>query len=262
MEVEEKPIEDQEQQEQPPIEKNGREAFIEKYRGYHPDSPEELDDEDLWKYAGSGLGERDEYQGKYNSLNSANEKLAQVVGEYPEIAQFISMIANGESPLYAIGKSFGDMADKFDEASLEEFRKGQEEYRAEVQRINTNIENYKTTLKNYAEKHGLSEEDVANVNNTILDVAEALRTGDINEEVIDNIWKGMDYESATTANLDAAKLAGKNEAIEDMKSKKQAGASMPDVNSKAGQQPPPKAPVKQGAAVDFVDLLGDSQKIN
>lgn len=261
MEVEEKPIEDQEQQPQP-LEKNGREAFIEKYRGYHPDSPEELDDEDLWKYAGAGLGERDEYQGKYNSLNSANEKLAQVVGEYPEIAQFISMIANGESPLYAIGKSFGDMADKFDEQSLEEFRKGQEEYRTEVQKIKTNIDNYKTTLTNYAEKNGLSEEDVANINNTILDVAEALRTGDINEEVIDNVWKGMDYNSAVTANLDAAKLAGKNEAIEDIKSKKQAGGGMPDVNGKQGQNLPPKAPVSQNSGFDFVDLLDNSKKIN
>lgn len=260
MDIEEKPIEDQEQQ--PPIEKNGREAFIEKYRGYHPDSPEELADDDLWNFAGSSLGERDEYMGKYNSLNSANEKLAQVVGEYPEIAQFISMIANGESPLYAIGKSFGDMADKFDEASLEEFRKGQEEYRTEVQRINTNINNYKTTLKNYGEKHGLSEEDVANINNTILDVAEALRTGDINEEVIDNVWKGMDYESATTANLDAAELAGKNKAIEDIKSKKQAGSGMPDVNSKQGQKLPPKASVTQGVDDGFIDLLADSEKMN
>lgn len=252
------PVVDQGQQ--PPIEKNGREAFIEKYRGYHPDSPEELSDEDLWNYAGSGLGERDEYQGKYNSLNSANEKLAQVVGEYPEIAQFISMIANGESPLYAIGKSFGDISDNFDEASLEEFRKGQEEYRTEVQRIKTNIDNYKTTLKNYAEANGLSEEDVANVNNTILDVAEALRTGDINEEVIDNIWKGMDYDSATTANIDAAKLSGKNEAIEEIKNKKQAGGGIPDLGNKQSKVTPPKAP--QSTPSTFVDLLGDSEKIH
>lgn len=245
----------------PPVEKSGRDLFIEKYRGYHPDSPDELDDNDLWNYAGSSLAERDDYMGKYDTLNQANDKLAAVVGENPEVAQFISMIANGEPPLYAIGKSFGDIESKIDEESLEQMRKGREEYRKEVQRIKDNVDRYQTTLKNYGETNGLSEENLASVNDIILDIAEALREGDIPEELIDSIWKGMDYESATTANIEAAKLAGKNEAIEDIKSKKQNNLP-PDVSAKKSQgSAQPKKTTQSTPPSGFEDFFKDAKPI-
>lgn len=244
----------------PPVEKSGRDLFIEKYRGYHPDSPDEMNDDDLWNYAESSLSERDDYAGKFNQLNEANEKLAQVVGEHPEVAQFLSMISHGEPPLYAIGKSFGDIESQLDDESLEQMRKGRDEYRAGIQRIKENLDRYKTTLKSYGQTNGLSDEDLGKVNDVILDIAEALREGDIPEELIDSIWKGMDYEAATTANVEAAKLAGKNEAIEDIKNRKQDNHMPPDVSARKSQGvPQPARPTRQ--TNEFVDILADSEKI-
>lgn len=232
-------VQAQEQQAQEPL--KGRAAFLERYRGYHPDLEDEPDDDTMWDFAGQGLSERDDLRGKYDTLNGANEKLAAVVGEDPRVAQFVAMIANGENPMYALGKTFGNLVDEVDDEALEQLRGGQKEYKERYDRMRNNFNTYEATLKGYAEKNGLTDEQVSEINNAILDIAEALNEGDIPEEVIDNVWKGMDYDNEKTAEIEAAKLAGKNEAIDDIKSKKSAPAPLPDLGV---QKTNKRAPIK------------------
>ena len=103
-----------------------------------------------------------------------------------------------------------------------------------------NFNAYETTLKGYGEKNGLTTEQVAEINNAILDIAEALNEGYIPEEVIDNVWKGMDYENEKTAEVEAAKLAGRNAAIDDIKGKKTMASPLPDLKG-GGTKPTPRA---------------------
>jgi len=235
----------------------GRAAFLERYRGYHPDLEDEPDDDTMWDYAGQGLTERDELRGKYDTLNGANEKLAAVVGEDPRVAQFIAMIANGENPMYALGKTFGNLVDEVDDEALEQLRGGQQEYKERYDRMRNNFNTYEATLKGYAEKNGLNEAQVADINNAILDIAEALNEGDIPEEVIDNVWKGMDYDNEKTAEIDAAKLAGKNEAIEKIKEQKAGGSPLPDLRGRKSspQAKPMKQAVDENKYEPYVDSL-------
>ncbi len=218
---------------------SGRAGFIERYKSRHPDLTDEPDDDSLFDFAGKTWDERDGIQEKYDALNGANEKLAAVVQEDPRFAQLIAMVASGESPLYAIGKCFGSIIDELDEERLEELRRGQDDFKKQYDEMRNNFKTYEATLKSYVEKNGLSEEDAEKINNAILDIAEALNHGDIPEEVIDNVWKGMDYENEKTAELEAAKLAGKNEAIEAVKGKKTTTPALPDLAARKTNKLPP-----------------------
>lgn len=240
----------------------GRAAFIERLRGLDAELQDDVSDDDLFDRAGNIFNERDEIQGKYDALNGSNEKLAAVVSESPEVAQFIAMIGAGEHWIYALGKSFGNILDQLDDATLEQYNAGKEEFKARYAKMRENFAAYKETLKVYAEKNGLTTEQTADVNNAILDIAEALNTGDIPEEVIDNVWKGMDYNNEKTAEVEAAKLAGRNEAIDEIKGKKAAPTPLPDLSvQKTNTAAKPKATKAREDGSSYVDLLADSEKI-
>lgn len=239
----------------------GRDAFIGKLRELGEELQDDVSDDALFDRAGGILGERDELRGKYDALNGANSKLAEVISESPEVAQFVAMLGNGEHWLYALGKSFGNLLDNLDDDTLDEYNKGKEEFKARHAKMRENFAAYKDNLKKYGEDNGLSDEQLGDINNAILDIAEALNTGDIPVEVIDNVWKGMDYDNEKTAEVEAAKLAGKNEAIDEMKSRKASPAPLPDLNARKTANVPvaKSAPTQRDAP--FVDLLGGSEKI-
>lgn len=213
----------------------GRTAFLERYRTGNPDITDDPDDDTLYDWAGSGLTERDEIRGKYDALNGANEKLAAVVSQDPRFAQFISLIASGENIMYALGKTFGNLIDELDEEGLENLRSGQEEFKNRFNKVRDNFNTYESTLKAYAEENKLDENILADINDTILDLAEAFNDRAIPREIIEIVHKGLDYDNEKTAEIEAAKLAGKNEAIDAIKDKKAPVTSLPDLGASKTQ---------------------------
>ena len=216
----------------------GRTAFMARYRGANSEITDDPDDDTMYDWAGTQI---DDLSSRYKSVNGANEKLAEVVGQDPRFAQFIAMVAGGENLMYALGKTFGNMVDELDDEAIENLRKGQEEYSARYKRVQENFATYENTLKAYGEKNGLTPDQLSAVNNAILDIAEAINEGEIPEEVIDNIWKGLDYDTERTSEIEAAKLSGRNEAIEAIKDKKTT-APLPDLSG-GRIQPKRQAPV-------------------
>ena len=215
----------------------GRDKLLNRFKEAHADFDGDPSDDDLYGYADSAFGERDEYKGKYDALNGANEKLAEVIREEPSVARFIGMIANGSHPIYAIGKCFGDLIDTLDDSNLEELEKGMDERRGMQEEIKKNFEKYSETLKAYLKENNLSDEDGTRINDTILDIAEALTRGEIDRDVIDCVYKGLDYDTAKDSELEAAKLAGKNEAIDAVKNKRSGGSGVPDVVERKSASP-------------------------
>jgi hypothetical protein len=69
----------------------------------------------------------------------------------------------------------------------------------------------------------------------ILDIAEALNEGDIPEEVIDNVWKGIDHDEVKQAEIEAAELKGKNDAIEAQKRMRSQATALPDLSGTKSQ---------------------------
>jgi hypothetical protein len=242
-----------------------RDAFVAMLREYDPEIGEsDPEDDYLFDYAQRGLMEHREMKGKYDAVNQANEKFAQVISGDPKVAQFIALIANGENPWYALGKTFGNMVDQLDEESLDKLKQGQAEYTSGIESMRKNFAEYEKTLQAFVEEKELTEEDASNINNCILDIADALNSGDISREVIENVWNGMDKEAASAAEIEAAKLAAKNEAIEDIKNRRSKTSTLPDMGgsstkSTAARKPMP--PITQSGGINYKDPFGDVEKI-
>jgi len=225
-----------EDQNQPPVTTEepvevpkGRAALLALYKNKNPEATEDPDDDTLSDFGVSGHTERDEMAGKYEKLNGSNGTLAAAIGQYPVFAHWIAKIGQGENPWFALGKALGPLADKLDDESLEQMRKGQEERAAQSQQVNQNFSNYEANLKAYVEKNGLSEEQAVAINNLILDLAEAFIERDIPEEVIDLVYKSLDYDDEKTAQADALKLATKNEMIDEFKKTQGSESAIPDL---------------------------------
>jgi hypothetical protein len=237
----------------------GRAALLAIFKAKNADMTDEPDDESLMDWAHKGIGERDEYEGKYNELNGSNERLASVVSEDPRFAQFIAMVAGGENLAFSLGKCFGNMLDNLDDESLEQLRSGQEEYKARFQKVKDNFSTYEATLKAYAEENKLDPEMVERINDTILDLAEAFNDRAIPREVIEIVHKGLDYDETKEAELAAAELAGKNSAIDEMKGVKGSKSLLPDPNGVGTNKEIRKKPVYEPKVVTIAEALKDKE---
>lgn len=221
-------------------EPKGRAAYMALYKSMYPDLEEDPDDDTMFDHARGVVGERDKYKSDFDALNGANERLAEAIVGNSQVAQFVAMIASGEDPISAIGASFGNLLDNLDEDGLKKYREGQEKFYAHYNKIKDNFSQYENTLKKYGEDNGLDEEVLARINDAILDMAEAFNDRVIPVEVIEVVHKGLDYDEGRESEIEAAKLAGKNQAIEEMKEAKSRKPSpLPDLRG-GGSQPQPK----------------------
>lgn len=211
----------------------GRAALLDRYKKAHEGESGEPDDEALADYAVSALDERDDYKSRYEAFDESNRKLIDAIRENPSVAEFIARISRGEDPIRSIGVAFGDLREVLDEASLKRLDEGAEERKGQYDRVRSNFENYAKTLDAYGAKNGLSEGEKEEIHNAIIGFATDLSEGRIDEATIDFFHKALTYDEEKTAELNAAELAGRNAAIDEVKSRRSAKATelMPDVTS-------------------------------
>ena len=233
----------------------GRAAFMEMYKTHHPDITDEPDEDTLFEYAGQGYGERDELRGKYDSLNSANEKLASAISEDPRFTDFIAMIGSGEKPLYALGKIFGNLIDQLDEEGTEQLKNGQTEYSSNFNQLKQNFTDYKARLKQYGEDTGKDDATLQKINDIILDLSEAFMNWDISTEMIDGVFKMIDYDSDKSAEIESEKLKARNDLIDEQKPGG-AASTIPDMAGSRNQPTKPVMPVlKDEGYVPYAERL-------
>ena len=230
---------EQQQQETP----RGRAAMLAMYKERNPETTDEPDDDALFDWAGKGYTQHDELKGKYDGLNSANEKLAAVLSEDPRFAKFIAMVANGENIMYALGSTFGNILDELSSEDLAELRKGQEEFKARFSTVKDNFNSYRASLKKFADENGLDEEMTDKIDDAINDIADQFADRIISPETIELVYKALnaetliaEAEAVSEAELDAAKAAGANEAIDAMKGKKNETSPVPDLGGSKGNK--------------------------
>lgn len=210
----------------------GRAGLLDMYKKANADVEGEPDDDALADYAVNAIKERDDYKGRYDAFNESNQKLIDAIRENPPVAEFIARISRGEDPLVAIGQSFGDLRDMIDEESVRKIEEGAKERQGRYDEVKGNFETYAKTLDDYAQKGGLSEEEKDETHNAIIGFATDLSEGRIDEATIDFFHKALTYDADKEADLDAAKLAGRNAAIDDIKNRQaEKEATMPDVTA-------------------------------
>lgn len=195
----------------------GRAAMLAAFKGANADREDDPEDDELFDFGHKAFGERDELKGKYDTLNGANDKLAAAISEDPRFAKFIAMVGSGEKPLYALGRIFGNVIDQLDEEATEGLKKGQEEYSSSFNQLKQNFEAYKENLKQYGADNGLDDGTLQKINDHILDLSDAFMNWDITADVIDGVYKSIDYDEDKSAMNEAEALAIKNKTIDDMK---------------------------------------------
>jgi len=215
----------------------GRAAIIELYKAEHPGT-EPTDDELLEFIHEKHSGTR----GELDNLNGANSRLAEVVGKDPRTGSFLSMISGDEptSVPFALSKTFGKDVFEMEGADLEEFERG---YQENLQRLAesdalqqqalTNIQAYEDTLNQFGAANGLSEEQMDEINSGVMQFADNILMGNISQDVIDIVYKGLNYERDVQDAADAGVVEGKNAIIE-AKIKKKKEALLPDLGNATG----------------------------
>lgn len=210
----------------------GRAALLDRYKKANEGLTEEPDDDTLADYAVSALDERDDYKGRYQAFNESNQRLINAIRENPTVAEFIARIGRGEDPMRAIGQSFGDLRDMVDEESLKKLDEGAQERKSRYDEVRGNFETYAKTLDEYAKKNGLSDEEKNDIHNAIIGFATDLSEGRIDDGTIDFFHKALTYDEEKQADLNAATLAGRNAAIDDIKNRQEVKQeALPDVTS-------------------------------
>lgn len=219
----------------------GRAAYLAYWKEQNPEAGNEPSDDEMYDHAMGGWGAHNEMKDKYDLLNGAHEKLAQVMSEDPRFANFFAMVASGENPMYALGKIFGDAHENLDDEGLENLRKGQEEYKGNFARIKGNYDTYRQNIQNYVSEKGLTPEQADQLDEAIWEVGEAFMERDIPTEVIDLVWKGLDADASKEALSEAEKLQIRNETIDELKGAKAngEGSGMADIGGGGGTQNPP-----------------------
>jgi hypothetical protein len=239
---------------QPP---KGRAAMLARYRGKNPEAGDDIDDEALWEYANNG---HSELEGKYNQLNGANTRLAELVGKDPRLASVLSMLAgdNPKSLPYAVGTVYGK---DFMDGDLDEFEAGyQENLKRLAESKKTQAEAEKnigesiSNIEKYAAENGLSEEQAKELYAGIMDFAENLLMGKIPAELVDLVYKGLNYEKDVQEAADTGFVEGKNEKVTATMKTKTDSSIPPSLGTGAntGKVNKARPPKKKGSFFDEV----------
>lgn len=256
-----------EQQIEAPL--RGRAAMMDLYKKRNPDMSDEPDDDSLYDFASRGYAEHDDLKGKYDILNGANETLASAVGDIPMLARWLSGIGHGENPWKHLGRILGPKCENLDDEAIAQLKEGQAEFDERFKKIGENFKNYEKDLADYAQENSLSEEMVDEIDGVIMDVADAFAERVIPKDFIKFIHEALDApakiaeaEAVSTAELEAAKVAGANEAIEGMKGGKSEATPVPDLGGNKGKasKMPAKPRFNDQKPRDYSDRLEKVEK--
>lgn len=219
----------------------GRQHFIEMYKQTFPDFTDDLDDDTLYDFIDERYSDLDN---RYSTLNGANERLAHLISENPRLGVFLSLIS-GEHPKsvpYALSSVFGREVFDMDEKDLEEYELGDAEYRRrykesmeEQRKAQENFKQYEKLLKTYARDNELDDEQVAEIHHGVMNMAEDFLMGNIPQNIIDIVYKGLNYDQDVQEAIHTGVVEGKNQQItEKLRRKKSMPDVMPDLGNSSG----------------------------
>lgn len=208
-------------------------------RSKHPDRSFENDD-DFYQASMEGYDAEHE---KVKSMAQANKSLADKMASDPKAAAALAEFMEGKPLPVALKKYFTD-----EELSMAEGEEGYEDYLQAVKErterdasnkamqaeYEANLEASAETTREFATEKGMSDEQFDQFMETAISkLIEPLLKGNVSREMLDILFKGMNYESDLAVTADTNYKRGKNEKIiESKKALKTDG--LPDTSKGAG----------------------------
>lgn len=192
-----------------------RQIVIKRLSKLFPERTFETDDElfDILAEYDSRLDE------KYEKLRKDQSSLAALFISNPKMGGFISEVVEGEDPLMACVRYFGkDMLEcAGDERRMAEIRKENDEYLARMNRvqetekeINENWKRSERAIERFKDSKGMSEGDFEMFLSKICRICEQVFMSDFTYELLDTLYKGINYDEDIDMAQEAAEVKGRN----------------------------------------------------
>jgi len=217
----------------------GRDSLAEAYKADNPESGEP-DDNSLYDYANTRHAN---LQKKYDDLNGANVRLADLVSKDPRLGAVLSMIS-GDKPKsfpYSVASVYGKEPFDLSGDDLDEFEKGYQENLAQLANSKKeqedamkNIETYNKTLDDFAKENSLTPDQKSEVHSGIMQLADNILMGNISKDLIDLVYKGLNYEKDVQDAADTGFVEGKGEVVKAKMKEKTTPGAIPDFGNGTG----------------------------
>ncbi len=241
-EIQDKGLEDQESVEEKPT--SSRDYFLGRMKERRPD----VDFEDEESRYGAYLDYDDEVNERLGRLEESNSKISETFSKDPRFAEMMLDIYNGEDLVVAFAKHFGDVmemdmedeevASRVAEANRERIQRiAEEEERAKVdeEERQKGIERVGQVIADFTKSNNLSDEEVGKILDKFSALAEAGIKGDISEEDLQFIRRGLSYDLDVDGAITKGRLEGRNERI-DLDKSRRVGDGIPHLSAISSQE--------------------------
>lgn len=217
-----------------------RQQWEQAIRAKNPDKTYE-DEDELY---GDAMAGYDSVKDNLKHYEEDDKKLVELLEQHPEVMNFISTLASSgdfasayaELPDYALmddnERASYDKAVASKKAEREQFLKSEEAR-------NNNIEKSTQVLQDWADRNGLTEEQVTDFIETIINkIADKFNSGNFDEEFFESLYRLMNYDNDVQASHDAGVIDGRNQAIGQRVQRRAQGDGLPEMTPGGGEQQP------------------------
>ena len=207
-----------------------RGVIVKRLIKHFPDRNFDSDDE-LFEVLASYDADLDE---RFEKLRKDQTKLAQIFTSNPKMAGFISTVIEGEDPLIACVRYFGGdvLQCAYDEDRLMQLRRENDAYLDRMQtyaKTEKEIEeNWKVSAKSierFKEAKGMTDEEFDMFIEKVCHLCEHVFMCDFSYEVLDTLFKGVNYDTDVDLAEQTGEVKGRNQRIIFSKDKSDAATS-------------------------------------
>lgn len=236
----EEPEGDEEDKEEPP-----KSAIIDSVKEFFPDDEFESE-EDAVNAVKARLESAADFEEK---TRAKDKKLLDIINASPDFADLLFLMGQGasyeEAHSFVMGESDIDLDQAKDgwKKSASERKKAAAEHEKTLKKTQQNWKDSRKTIETFRKEKGMSEKQSTGMFGKIDEYMLNLVNGTITPEMLEVYYKGLNYDNAVKEEKEKSEVMGRNEAIKEMKTKKQAtkGDGLPHPNSAAPKSDDPKA---------------------
>ncbi len=158
----------------------------------------------------------------YEKMLGDHNKLTQLMYSNPRVGAFISDIADGEDAVVACIRYFGKelLEGESDEVKLqalnranEEFMERNKAFRDMEEAMQRNVEKSSRSIERFKRNKGMDELEINDFLERVFHVCRHVFSGDLSEDVLELLHKGLRYDTDLSCAEHAAEIKGRNHSI-------------------------------------------------
>lgn len=198
--------------------RTSRERIAERILKRFPERLFETEDEVF-----DAIDEYDTYMDEhFEKLLGDHNKLTRLMYSNPRVGAFISDIANGEDAVLACVRYFGkELLDNAnDDAKIRAIHKANEEFversktfREMEEAMQHNVEKSARSIERFKRSKKMDEAEICDFLERVFHVCRHVFAGDLSEDVLELLHKGLRYDTDLTCAEHAAEIKGRNHNI-------------------------------------------------